>query len=60
MIRIVTVFLFFLLVNFSFSFDTSDQHEKEVNIVFKNKFVKGWAAITNKSVIDEKRVVMCK
>ncbi len=36
MIRIVRVFLFLLLVNFVFSFDTSDQQEKEVNTVFKN------------------------
>ena len=28
---IVTVFLFFLLVNFSISFETNDPQEKEVN-----------------------------
>ena len=40
MIRIVRVFLFFLLVNFSFSFDSSDQHEKEVNIVLRTNLLK--------------------
>ncbi len=32
---IVTVFLFFLLVNFSISFETNDPQEKEVNLIYK-------------------------